>query len=77
MTALQPLIGSRILTLREQRVVFDADLATEQGLAMLSSVLCSARAIAVPRRCRSDRNASTMAHSSIDIALDFEGVYRE
>jgi ORF6N domain len=27
MTALQPLIGSRILTLREQRVMLDADLA--------------------------------------------------
>ena len=26
MTALQPLIGSRILTLREQRVMLDADL---------------------------------------------------
>ena len=106
MTALQPLIGSRILTLREQRVMLDADLAelygaqtkvlvqavkrnltrfpedfmfqlsadefaalrsqtvtsnvggrggrrtapyafTEQGVAMLSSVLGSARAIAV------------------------------
>jgi ORF6N domain len=106
MTALQPLIGSRILALREQRVMLDADLAqlygvetrvlvqavkrnlsrfpedfmfqlsaeefaalrsqtvisniegrggrrtapyafTEQGVAMLSSVLGSARAIAV------------------------------
>jgi ORF6N domain len=106
MTALQPIIGSRILTLREQRVMIDADLAelygvqtkvlvqgvkrnlsrfpvdfmfqlsaeefaalrsqsvtsnaggrggrrtapyafTEQGVAMLSSVLGSARAIAV------------------------------
>ena len=106
MSALQPLIGSRILTLREQRVMLDADLAelygvqtkvlvqavkrnlprfpgdfmfqlsaeefaalrsqtvtsnapgrggrrtapyafTEQGVAMLSSVLGSARAIAV------------------------------
>lgn len=105
MTALQPIIGSRILTLREQRVMLDADLAelygvqtkvlvqavkrnldrfpddfmfqldadefaalrsqtvtsntgrggrrtapyafTEQGVAMLSSVLGSARAIAV------------------------------
>ena len=106
MTALQPLIGSRIVTLREQRVMLDADLAelygvetrvlvqavkrnltrfpedfmfqfsadefaalrsqtvtsntagrggrrtapyafTEQGVAMLSSVLGSARAIAV------------------------------
>jgi len=83
-TALQPLIQSRILSLREQRVMLDADLAqlygvetrvlvqavkrnltrfpedfmfqltaeewqafTEQGVAMLSSVLGSQRAIAV------------------------------
>ena len=32
MTALQPLIGSRILTLREQRVVIDADLAELYGV---------------------------------------------
>ena len=33
MTALQPLIGSRILTLREQRVMLDADLADLYGVA--------------------------------------------
>ena len=33
MTALQPLIGSRILTLREQRVMLDADLAELYGVA--------------------------------------------
>ena len=33
MTALQPLIGSRILTLREQRVILDADLAELYGVA--------------------------------------------
>ena len=33
MTALQPLIGSRILTLREQRVMIDADLAELYGVA--------------------------------------------
>ncbi len=32
MTALQPLIGSRILTLREQRVMLDADLAELYGV---------------------------------------------
>jgi hypothetical protein len=32
-TALQPLIGSRILTLREQRVMLDADLAELYGVA--------------------------------------------
>jgi hypothetical protein len=32
-TALQPLIGSRILTLREQRVMLDADLADLYGVA--------------------------------------------
>lgn len=32
MTALQPLIGSRILTLREQRVMIDADLAELYGV---------------------------------------------
>ena len=32
MTALQPLIGSRILLLREQRVMLDADLAELYGL---------------------------------------------
>ncbi|HEY0957606.1 MAG TPA: ORF6N domain-containing protein [Roseateles sp.] len=32
MTALQPLIGSRILTLREQRVMIDADLADLYGV---------------------------------------------
>ena len=32
MTALQPLIGSRILTLREQRVTVDADLADLYGV---------------------------------------------
>jgi hypothetical protein len=32
-TALQPLIGSRILTLREQRVMIDADLAELYGVA--------------------------------------------
>jgi ORF6N domain len=32
MTALQPLIGSRILTLREQRVMLDADLAQLYGV---------------------------------------------
>ncbi len=32
-TALQPLIGSRILTLREQRVMLDADLAALYGVA--------------------------------------------
>ncbi len=84
MTALQPVIQSRILALREQRVMLDADLAqlygaetrvlvqavkrnlarfpedfmfqlsaaapyafTEHGVAMLSSVLGSPRAIAV------------------------------
>lgn len=33
MTALQPIIGSRILTLREQRVMLDADLAELYGVA--------------------------------------------
>jgi hypothetical protein len=33
MTALQPLIGSRILSLREQRVMLDADLAELYGVA--------------------------------------------
>lgn len=33
MAALQPLIGSRILTLREQRVMLDADLAELYGVA--------------------------------------------
>ena len=33
MTALQPLIGSHILTLREQRVMLDADLADLYGVA--------------------------------------------
>lgn len=33
MTALQPLIGSRILTLREQRVMLNADLAELYGVA--------------------------------------------
>jgi hypothetical protein len=33
MTALQPLIGSRILVLREQRVMLDADLAELYGVA--------------------------------------------
>ena len=32
MTALQPLIGSRILSLREQRVMIDADLADLYGV---------------------------------------------
>lgn len=32
MTALQPLIGSRILTLREQRVMLDSDLAELYGV---------------------------------------------
>lgn len=32
MTALQPLIGSRILTLRQQRVMLDADLADLYGV---------------------------------------------
>ena len=32
MTALQPLIGSRILLLREQRVMLDADLAELYGV---------------------------------------------
>jgi hypothetical protein len=32
-TALQPIIGSRILTLREQRVMLDADLAELYGVA--------------------------------------------
>jgi len=32
MTALQPIIGSRILTLREQRVMLDADLAELYGV---------------------------------------------
>jgi hypothetical protein len=32
-TALQPLIGSRILTLRDQRVMIDADLAELYGVA--------------------------------------------
>jgi hypothetical protein len=32
MTALQPIIGSRILTLREQRVILDADLAELYGV---------------------------------------------
>jgi hypothetical protein len=32
MTALQPIIGSRILTLREQRVMLDADLADLYGV---------------------------------------------
>ena len=32
MTALQPIIGSRILTLREQRVMIDADLAELYGV---------------------------------------------
>ena len=32
MTALQPLIGSRILQLREQRVMLDADLAELYGV---------------------------------------------
>jgi len=32
-TALQPIIGSRIRTLREQRVMIDADLAELYGVA--------------------------------------------
>ena len=32
MSALQPFIGSRILTLREQRVMLDADLAELYGV---------------------------------------------
>jgi ORF6N domain len=32
MTALQPIIGSRILTLRDQRVMIDADLAELYGV---------------------------------------------
>lgn len=40
MSALQPLIGSRILTLREQRVMLDADLAELYGV--LTKVLVQA-----------------------------------
>ena len=47
MTALQPLIGSRILTLREQRVMLDADLAELYGVQTKVLVQAVKRNLAV------------------------------